>query len=440
MQKGKHEFPALPLPLAAADANNGSASERVFVIAGLNGTGKSRLLSKLNATPGSNLLICVHELCEYTRTSLRSRVQNLEGFTEDEGAEAIPKEVIDGISAIVGRQYEEVRWYSLDFDPGTEGGGPVGFHLAEDVEPVEKVPYFTVKYGGHNYDSLGMGLGELSVHLLFWYLNQLRLCKGLTLFLDEVDAYLAPSTRERLLGSLLRLAHQNTWRVVMTTHSQEIMTAALSHHCLYVAEPDDQADARVHFIDYAGSSQIEALLPTSTSIWAFVEDESAKVLLAEILRRLRPALVPQVLIIFGGGTGRLRALAKAMPKSPVLPVKLVYVFDGDAEEEALKANNDTAGWSALTLPTDFDPDTLMRTAADDVPALAKALHHDETHVRSCLLRYAGEDAHDWVNNVSDRLGNRLAVMGAFCGIWLDTNSLETEDFCVRLEDILVAAE
>src|SRR5271165_4853815 len=197
------------------------------VVAGRNGSGKSRLLAAAKAELADRgLLIQLHQICERIRDIHASR-NDIPEMEEETGLLSVDPTVLDHIYRVVGREYEEIQWFALDLEPSDEGDKTFLWSGDQFL-----VPHFRVTYNGIEYTTLQMGLGELSVQVLFWVLEQYRDVEGITLLLDEPDAYLPPIGSERMLARVQDVCMRRKWVLVVSTHSEEMIRTACANEGL----------------------------------------------------------------------------------------------------------------------------------------------------------------------------------------------------------------
>lgn len=399
------------------------------VISGRNGTGKSRLLRDIHAAhPDSTVLLDMHHLCEQALAVLRSRT-DLEEMAKEFDSLGPDDGRIDDIQRVVGRKYESVDWYALEIAPN-ESDVADQFRWAGDEDDEPLVPFFQVRYRSRTYTSKDMGLGEFSTHFLFWIIDQYREKKDLTLLLDEPDAYLPPVGVESLLSRLLGVCLGRRWRVIVATHSEEMIARALEEESLLVLRLDDEGDT-VALDPTSAPSVVAELLPRPpVNRVLFVEDESACHLLRALLDAHDARLSRATSVIWGDGHGYLRELHKSMPRPARSELKFGFVLDGDQQGTLDSLDR---RWPVLFLPTAQDPDTLFQAAVVADPAkLAGRLGTDETSLRLLLDAIEAADPHDWVNQLGDRFGRAIVLRG-LATLWAEANAESAETFVVQLE-------
>ncbi len=395
------------------------------ILGGRNGSGKSRLLRSIASNLGDGgLYLDLHHLCEQALIVLRS-LSNLEEMKDELGRLGPDDKRLKDVRRIVGRDYYSVDWYALDVGP-EDGEIAAKFRWggAPDDDPL--TPYFTVSYAGIEYDALDMGLGEFSVHFLLWILEQFKNHKNLTLLLDEPDAYLPPIGVERLLSRLLTICQKRGWRMVISTHSEEMISSAVDHGAFLLLRmgAGGSTDAFHSQDDPTIADTLLARPPIERVL--FVEDESAWYLCRALLDQSDRMLYKTTSLVWGDGNGYMTPLRSSLPRPPVPELTFAVVPDGDQREEMSDAP--IAGrWPLHFLPSRDDPDELFRTLKDDPAALADALGVDEAELQRKLDDLEGEDSHDWVNLLGEAYG-RPHVLTVLAASWARTHADESATF------------
>lgn len=422
-QHSSSEVPPVPLP----SGKDLKLSVPCTVLAGLNGAGKTRALRIINdSAPDTALLIQLHELCEHARASLRSRI-DIRDMEEESGAIDLDQKTVETLGRIIGRDYEYVQWFSLEFEPNEDYRDSFIWPGGQIL-----VPHFKAKYRGVEYSSLDMGLGEFSVHLLFWVFEVYRDTKDLCVLLDEPDAYLPPVTAERLVSHLIQAANSRKWTLTIATHSESIIELACENESFVLLRSGEYGIEAYGSQDYGVEIASELLPPRGVSAVLFCEDESAAALTRAILQTHRGWLAASTAVIWKDGHGYLRMLAKHLPRYKGMNISFGLVFDGDQRGEVEDAETAT-GWPSLFLPSQVSPDALFRSLAADPSALAVALGAESHKVAFALDALQGADDHDWVNGVCDRLGARTFVLNALADLWVAKNSQDSTDFLKNLQ-------
>jgi predicted ATPase len=393
------------------------------VIAGRNGAGKSRLLAAAEiALADKGVLIQLHQLCERIRSIHASR-DDISEMEEETGPLTLTPEVFGHVYRVVGREYNEVQWFALDLAPSDDTDD---IFLWGGDQPL--VPHFRVKYKGLDYSTLDMGLGELSVHVLFWVLEQYRETKGVSLLLDEPDAYLPPIGSERVLARVQDVCVRRGWDLVVSTHSEEMIRTACENNGLMLLRRGNGPEIE-SVRSWVEGTQIAAELLTDPAVdlILFCEDESAAALARSLLRAADPDRGRSILVNWKNGHGYLTALAEHLPRHSRMKVKFGLIFDGDQRRRDGKGA-ESSGWQAIFLPTAQDPDDLFKSLASDSNGLASRLNINEATVNLWLDALEGSDKHDWVNGLCNKYGARGTVLDALADLWVAAHPKECEEF------------
>lgn len=381
-----------------------------IAIGGRNGAGKTRALKTIADHLGSRgAFLNLHHLIEQAHILYRSR-KDLEDIADESGFAEPSPERVDDLQKIIGRTYDSIEWSALDLVPFESAVAEV-FRWRGD-QPT--VPYFRVSHRGRSYTSPQMGLGEFSIHFLFWILEQYADQAELTLLLDEPDAFLPPRGVRSLLATLQDICLRRKWTLVLTTHSEEMIDAAVEHDAFLLLRVDGQGDTEI--LDTATipdiATEVLASLPLEQII--FVEDEIAAVLLKAAIHSVSPARLTGTEIVWGNGHGYIRELIKHIPRPPKPRVRFAFVLDGDQRKSPPDLG---AGWPRTYLPTDSEPDDLLRSASSELLEHAAVLGVSRTQMSVFLDSIDGENSHDWVIKVGDKY-ERRRVLTSLAELWV----------------------
>lgn len=424
-------FSSINPELVKAEGIDFDVSRPCTVIGGRNGTGKSRVLHSLKAALGERaILIDLHAICEQALNVLRTQ-GDIEDLKDEAGAMQLPTMRLEDVERIVGRKYERVEWYGLDVVPGDVLVAD-RFKWGTDQTVI---PYFEATYRNVGYDSLSMGLGELSTHLLFWILQQYEQTHELIILMDEPDAYLPPIAASALVSRLLNLCKGRSrgWRIVLTTHSADLIADALEHDAFVLLERDAQGTtvATHSAIDPTIANVLLARPPVRSIL--YVEDESAFHLTRALVYGLGSRDAAGLSIVWGKGYGYMLELRKHLPKSRS-PIAYALVFDGDQRANDLIPVPLDGHWPAIFLPSASDPDSLF-VSAHDPTVLATRLGKTTGEVARVIETFEGRDAHDWVNGLADAF-DRGVVLSTLASLWVEGNAQLAGEFHGELRSAL----
>ena len=398
-------------------------SSPCVVFGGPNGSGKSPMLRSIAETLGDRgLFLDLHHLAEQAMILLRSR-EDVEDLADEAGLFAPDDKRVEDLTRIVGREYSSVEWSQLDLLPAETEVAEI-FKWGSDQATV---PYFRVEHRGFTYSGREMGLGEFTMHLLMWILEQYRPVEDLTLLLDEPDAFLPPVGVERLLHRLLIICAERGWQLILSTHSEEMIRTAVRREAFVLLHVD--VTGKTKAMPSRGNRNIAAPLLTkpSAEYVLFCEDESAFYLVQSMLRASDHLQPSTVAIAWGKGHGYMRSLRDALPKPARFGIRFVFVFDGD-QWDSVQAQE--GRWPSRFLPTEKDPDTLFRQALD-LDVLSTRLGVSTATVESYLAAIEGYENHDWVNHLADHFG-RPATLTALADAWVSQHAKYSAEFVKQM--------
>jgi len=406
---------ATPAPFGISATASIDLARPCTILGGNNGSGKSRLLKRIsNADPDGTLYLDLHRLCEQALSVLRP-IKNLAEMKEELGRIGPNDERADDARRIVGRTYDTMDWFALDIGP-------------DDEEVVERFrwggddplfPYFIVSYKGVEYDALDMGLGEFSVHFLLWILEQYRDREDLLVLLDEPDAYLPPVGVERLLVRLLAICQKRGWRMIVSTHSEEMISSAVEHGEFLRVRMGEGGESEATHSRTDGAIADTLLTRPPFERVVFVEDEAAWYLARALLNKADRGLSLATSLIWGDGEGSLRKLREKVPR-PARP-EIAFGFLPDGDQRSKMSSSPIAGrWPVHFLPTDQDPDSLFRSLQESPDSLATALGVNQQELQRKLDAMEGEDDHDWVNLLGEAYG-RAHVLAVLAASWAESH-------------------
>lgn len=421
---------AAPAPFQLADGTSINLSAPCTVIGGRNGAGKSRLLRRIaNESGEKTLFIDLHYLAEQALVVLREDA-DYEGLSEEAGPSGPSEDRLNDVQRVLKREYEAIEWFVLELNPKDERAAERFRWSGKEGDP-SLIPYFKATYRGCEYTSSDMGLGEFSMHFLFWILEYHRDEVGLVVLLDEPDAFLPPVGVEALLPRLLHMCSERDWRLVLSTHSEEMIAMAAENNAFTLLSVNGAGETAAAHVTDDPTVVANVLSRPPVDAVLFCEDEVAVAMTRALLDAVDPMLSRRVSPLWGGqGHGYLRQLRKHMPRPPVPRVRFAYIFDGDQREDV--DANTADRWSAVFLPTHDDPNTLLKQLASTPDDLADRLGFPRDRVRRSIEALEGGDPHDWVDDLGAEYGRPL-VLAVIASVWARRNLEKAKQFVADLE-------
>lgn len=419
----------LPPLTASGPGHSIEVTQPCVVVGGRNGAGKTRFLQSLSDEMSDEaVFLNLHHLCEQALILLRSRddfedmANEFEQLGPDEGRR-------NDIQRTVGRVYDYIEWYALEVEPG-DANVAQQFSWGGDQS---LIPYFKVSYRGVEYSAREMGLGEFSIHFLFWILDQYKHVETLTLLLDEPDAYLPPIGASALLVRLMNTCVKRRWRLIVTTHSSEMITEAVEADSFLLLQSGVNGGIIITRSADDRTAADSLLSPPALRHVFFVEDESAYYLARTLLATFDRQLERESTVIWGGGHGYMTKLRDFLPRPPLAKIRYTMLFDGDMRDTIVSSA--PRRWPIAFLPTADDPDTLFWSIRNEVSAIARRLSVPELEVSRFIDSREGFDPHDCVNDFGSQYGRERALR-CLAEVWIERNREDVALFNEELREIL----
>ena len=355
--------------------------------------------------------------------SFLRRTTNFSEVLESLDPKVASKSELDELSYIVGKNYEnletyEIEDFSLEQDSGEE-------HSPEDYSSRITFPYFKVISDGVSYSSETMGLGELSIFILFWTLN--RISENSILLIEEPETYISPSAQKKFMDFMAKMSDIKHIWVILTTHSPSVVENIHLDKINLLT----RNDAGVTVIDTPSRFQLDEVLDNSHSYGGIllVEDIVAQIFLASLLSRLASDIHKGFEILIAEDEGALSKLKNSFPGKSAW-FKIAAVYDGDQREKQ-NDGNIPHGFLPGTLP----PEELLRTAAiNNLQRLSSTLNRSVDDLRVVLNVLQGRDCHDWLEELGIRLFvDKRNLIDILVGICLDTNDAAKSDAVTLIE-------
>lgn len=421
--------------------NNGIPSQvelpsPLTLIFGLNGAGKSRLLSELSEAYDDCAVVSLSELINYLLHDFGKR-DDIADLVEENSPLLPAKVPSSAVSDLVRRDYQEINWYAIPIMDS-----PFSGIVGEDV-----VPVFTARHAGHEYDFRSMGMGELSAHLLMWILAYSKEVSS-PLLLDEPEAFMPSPSRAVVLSHLVEETIRRAQPMVIASHSLELIQPALdSGSAIYLSESGNTVSAISASEDLA--ERVAGIFGRSVPAeWLILcEDESAFILGSEFLRMVAPRLWQESRFLWCKGYGDLEKIWSHLPRPSRMPegvLQFAFLADGDQKDQVTRTfeKQQLAGkskdqlWPFFCLPD--DPDVLMKAAAmSHLEQIAGDVSITEPKLRGLLDRLRGREAHNWIEDfLSEITIERQVGLRALAASALDSASKDgtLQEFKVILTD------
>lgn len=299
---------------------------------------------------------------------------NLEELLEQFEEYELPSSDVEEINYLVGKRYSSCLIRELT-----------------DVDDAgSTIPYFSVEIDGKKYDSTSMGIGEHFLLYLFWRIDQAS--KDTLLILEEPETYISISSQIHFTNYLGKQMAQKGIKVIMTTHSPYILSSIRNENVRIVSRMGNSVSITIP--DESLSAESILGLDVGSTGTFFVEDKVAADLLSVILEDRYPKLLRLYTIDSVGGESEI-SNRLSFPFSDNIKYNFVGVYDGD-----MRNTLDTSKlkWKHCFLPGEKAIEAVLRDYLhqdDNIGELCNYLSKDKSKVIAMLAKIDGQDCHDW---------------------------------------------
>ena len=275
----------------------------------------------------------------------------------------------------------------------------------------------SVQRGAVEYSETHMGFGEGRTLNLLATLEKLP-DKSLVL-IEEPETSLHPSAQHELARYLMEVCCRKGHQIFLTTHSEYLLNALPSESRIYLQR---KADGSIRCLPGLTAAEARSLMTSgkTKSLTVLVEDECAKAVLREILRRADGAFLSTVGIAIGGDANAIKSTVSSLKETGL---SVAAVRDGDQVE--IPAEN------IFKLPGTKPPEKEL--LENQVVKEHVANTYDES-VEDFLAAMGDVDHHDWLDRLAERINiDPQSLLGELARIY--ARALP-ESEVVKLKDLL----
>lgn len=243
--------------------------------------------------------------------------ENIEEFIASEEEYNFKSKQIEAVNQIVGKDYSECITYVIE-DSG------------QSFTPV----YFKVKTDNVEYGSQEMGIGEHFLLYLYYILSQVK--ENSILIIEEPESYISIHSQKKLLNYIAKIISERKVSVILTTHSPftlsqirpdniRMITNRFGKMQIDIPNKSDVAD-KLLGMEY---KIYEKIINNENKIATlFVEDCAARLFLASVLRNEASELYNKVDIVSLNGESDITTILK-FDVGKYMSHTIVGVYDGD---------------------------------------------------------------------------------------------------------------
>lgn len=429
-------------------------SKGLFAICGLNGAGKTTIITAIKDILG--IKMTKNDISKLQDASIQGFIQKgntaigCENKDSNRGIELGLSE--EQILFIDYQQAKNIMDFFIDQDnleELTEQNEPTSFLTAdlsyligkdytdfnvieiEDIEDLGTIPFFEVNSRGIEYDSRKMGVGEHFLSYVYWCLKRVQ--KDSIIIIEEPETFIGIESQRHLMDVIARFMADKGVTVLITTHSP------------FILENIDNSNIRI--IGRIGnnvsitnpSSQLTAadILGGTNVIGGtlFVEDNLAQEFLKILLEERASYVLRDYSIMSVGGESEISSCLKFV-KSDAIRYKFIGIYDGDMKE---KISGEDFNWNYTFLPLDDNIETAMKCilfSDNNLASVCEELKKDLSQVSIYLSKIDGENYHDWFIDLCKYLClDKKTVLRSITYFWMQNNEEDVNAFISSLEEL-----
>lgn len=423
----------------------------IYAICGLNGAGKSTMISFLKDIMGVKLdefdkkkiashvvsakfskpkkeyqncdkcrvtdSLGVDSICAYVdyksaifNLNFFSTNKNLDELLEQYEDNVLPANEISELSYIIGKEYSSCTIIEVDDE----------ILQSSDCDVVQddnraSYPFFKVSCLGVEYDSISMGVGEHFLFYIYWLINKIEDEK--ILIIEEPETFISIKSQINLMNYLAKISSEKGISIVVSTHSPFILENIRQENVCVISRYGSSADITYPLVHEQSLSNLGLTLRKRGIM--YFEDEVA-LLFAKTLLMYSDAyfVMNDYNFEIAGCVAQITTRLK-FPISEAFEFQIIGIYDGDSVSKVKKVEREIK-CKYLFLPCEVGVESvfkgILRTKSNEFSSSAGL---PLGRVISTLAVIDGDESHDWLINFARRLGtSKEDVVRTIFKIWV----------------------
>jgi len=412
----------------AGGFNDIELNKGIFALCGLNGAGKSTIISCLKDILG--IPLNRRDLKKVNGGSIEAQIKTGQSVTTYQNTDSMrfrdsceiennlyyvdyeqPLDILayfeqDNLEELL-EQYDSKYFTNgeieeLNYLTGKKYGS---IELIEVEDKDTSLPFFKVTDGALSYDSLSMGIGEHYLFYLYWMMEKV-VNNGIVL-IEEPETFISITSQYHLMNHIAEKTSSKGLNVVIATHSPQILRNIKKENICIISRYQNRVSIQRPSIEQESLITLGLELPKKGCI--FVEDTLAENFLKTMLSKNGSYLLYEYGIEKVNGESEITELLQFPPKKN-FTYKLVGIYDGDMRSKESQIIP-VVKWGYCFLPVDIEIEKELREALDNnIEALCDTLRIEVGRGIQLLARINGEEHHDWFLELSKALGREYSVV------------------------------
>ena len=340
---------------------------------------------------------------------------NLDEFLEQFETNKLSDEITQEISYIVGKHYDECIIIEV-----------------EDGDIYR--PFFIVKSKGVEYNSLFMGIGEHFLFFLFWALEKIQESK--IVLIEEPETFISINSQINLMNYIAKKASEFGVSVILTTHSPFIIKNIRRENICLVSRYSTHAG--ITYPTVHNQTLIKLGLDMPKKGIMYFEDDVAQIFVECLIQ------YSNTFFIFNdynfeivNGEAEITKRLK-YPLTDKFTYDIIGLYDGDMIS-IVEKQKDEIKCKYLFLPNEIGIEISYKDMLyHDVEKFIQKTGIENSIVIETISSVAGDECHDWLINLAKRLGfSKHQLVGILTEMWLEDgqNIIKTNEFIRQLLEL-----
>ncbi|WP_343248785.1 ATP-dependent nuclease [Diplocloster hominis] len=327
----------------------------------------------------------------------------------------ISEEDLEEVSYLVGKEYSSIKIIEID-----------------DISEKGTMPYFEVISHGVRYDSRKMGLGEHFLFFLFWKLK--NIIDNSILILEEPETFIGIESQRHLMDYIAKIVADKGVSTIITTHSPFILENIESNHICILGRLSNSVNVTKPNINLSVNDILGGEEEIKGTFW--VEDKAAELFLSILLERYASGLLRKYTIVPVGSESEITKCLKFI-RDDKIHYNFVGIYDGDMKD---KVPVEKLNWKYTFLPMDNNVESELKETLlchdNNISAFCRGVNKNKEEITVILSRIDGKNYHDWFLDLCKYIScDKMLIMRELCNIWLIKHSKEVECFINELYQI-----
>lgn len=341
-----------------------------------------------------------------------SNEDNLKELLEQNEEIEIQNEDLEEMSYLVGKSYSTAKIIEV-----------------EDLADGKPLPYFEVESYGIKYDSRRMGLGEHFLIYMFWKMYNIK--RDSIMILEEPETSIGIESQRHLMDYIAKIVSEKGVTVIITTHSPFILENITAERISILGRISNTVSIAKPTLQLNVNDILGGRDRVKGTFW--VEDNAAEMFLMILLEQFAPSLLRKYTIIPAGSESDITKCLKFINSSRIR-YDFIGIYDGDMKGKVL---DNQLNWKYTFLPMNDNVEiTLKRTLLEDaqnINTFCKAIKKKPEELNVILSRIDGQNHHDWFLDLCKYIsGDKLLVLRELSKLWIPKNRQEIELFIQEL--------